>query len=80
MAVTAKPTMLMALTFIFVMFNSESIELGQSKESGRQLFAGSTDAKPAILFPPVVTAQSVEQVLRKAIIIVDIYFFNIVYS
>ncbi|KAF7834153.1 callose synthase 5 [Senna tora] len=43
--------------------SGESIELGYSKESGTQLFAG-TDAKPAILFPPTVTAQSEEQIKR----------------
>lgn len=43
-------------------FCSELVELGHTnKESGRQLFAG-TDAKPAILFPPVETAQWDEQV------------------
>lgn len=40
----------------------ELAELGHSnKESGRQLFAG-TDARPAIMFPPVGTAQWEEQV------------------
>ncbi|XP_031263321.1 callose synthase 5 isoform X2 [Pistacia vera] len=44
--------------------NSELVELGNSnKESGRQLFAG-TDAKPAILYPPVVTSQWEEQIKR----------------
>ncbi|KAH7566057.1 hypothetical protein JRO89_XS08G0076000 [Xanthoceras sorbifolium] len=42
----------------------ELVELGNSnKESGRQLFNG-TDAKPAIVFPPVVTAQWEEQIGR----------------
>ncbi|GLT25134.1 hypothetical protein SLA2020_002850 [Shorea laevis] len=42
----------------------ELVELGHSnKESGSQLFAG-TDAKPAILFPPVVTAHWEEQIRR----------------
>lgn len=36
-------------------------ELGHNKDSGRQLFAG-TDARPAINFPPSVTAQWEEQV------------------
>ncbi|KAI4364325.1 hypothetical protein MLD38_020433 [Melastoma candidum] len=40
------------------------VELGHGgKEAGRQLFAG-TDAKPAILFPPVVTAHWEEQIRR----------------
>ncbi|KAG2328799.1 hypothetical protein Bca52824_011527 [Brassica carinata] len=44
--------------------NRELVELGHTnKESGRQLFAG-TDAKPAILFPPVATAQWDEQIRR----------------
>ncbi|XP_057418669.1 callose synthase 5 [Lotus japonicus] len=43
---------------------SELAELNHSsKDSGRQLFAG-TDAKPAVLFPPVVTAQWEEQIRR----------------
>ncbi|OMO56217.1 Glycosyl transferase, family 48 [Corchorus olitorius] len=42
----------------------ELVELGQSnKESGRQLFAG-TGEKPAIVFPPVLTAQWEEQIRR----------------
>ena len=36
-------------------------ELGHNKDSGRQLFAG-TDTRPAINFPPSVTAQWEEQV------------------
>lgn len=45
-----------------VIFSSELVEIGHSsKDSGRQLFAG-TDKKPAIAFPPVVTAQWEEQV------------------
>ncbi|KAJ7945245.1 Callose synthase [Quillaja saponaria] len=42
----------------------ELVEFGPgSKDSGRQLFAG-TDPKPAIVFPPVVTAQWEEQIRR----------------
>ncbi|KAJ7957014.1 Callose synthase [Quillaja saponaria] len=42
----------------------ELVEIGHgSKDSGRQLFAG-TDPKPAIVFPPVVTAQWEEQIKR----------------
>ncbi|XP_028091370.1 callose synthase 5 isoform X3 [Camellia sinensis] len=42
----------------------EVVELGHSsKDSGRQLFAN-TDAKPAIVFPPAVTAQWEEQIRR----------------
>ncbi|CAB4278533.1 unnamed protein product [Prunus armeniaca] len=42
----------------------ELVEVGHSsKDSGRQLFAG-TDAKPAIVFPPPVTAQWEEQIRR----------------
>lgn len=45
------------------MFTSELAELNQSsKDTGRQVFAG-TEAKPAVAFPPVVTAQSEEQVI-----------------
>lgn len=45
-----------------IYFFSELVEVGHSsKDSGRQLFAG-TDAKPAIVFPPTVTAQWEEQV------------------
>lgn len=47
------------LCYIF----SELAEVGHgSKDSGVQLFAG-TDEKPAIVFPPVVTAQWEEQVI-----------------
>ncbi|KAL5075203.1 hypothetical protein RYX36_014187 [Vicia faba] len=43
---------------------SELAELNlSSKDTGRQLFAG-TDAKPAVLFPPVVTSQWEEQIRR----------------
>ncbi|PNY05622.1 callose synthase 5-like protein, partial [Trifolium pratense] len=43
---------------------SELAELNHSsKDSGRQLFAG-TDAKPAVLFPPVATSQWEEQIRR----------------
>ncbi|KAL0535815.1 hypothetical protein IC582_024740 [Cucumis melo] len=41
----------------------EMAELGHNKDSGRQLFAG-TDARPAINFPPSVTAQWEEQIRR----------------
>ncbi|XP_057496432.1 callose synthase 5 [Actinidia eriantha] len=42
----------------------EVVELGNSsKDSGRQLFAN-TDSKPAIVFPPAVTAQWEEQIRR----------------
>ncbi|KAF5745135.1 callose synthase 5 [Tripterygium wilfordii] len=42
----------------------ELVEFGQSgKDSGRQLFVG-TDAKPAIVFPPVLTRQWEEQIGR----------------
>ncbi|XP_039010656.1 callose synthase 5-like [Hibiscus syriacus] len=47
----------------------ELVELGQSnKESGRQLFAG-TDEKPAIAFPPVLTAHWEEQIRRLHILL-----------
>lgn len=47
-----------------VMFISEMAELNQSsKDTGAQVFAG-TEAKPAIAFPPVITAQWEEQVLN----------------
>lgn len=50
------------------MFISELAELNQSsKDTGRQLFAG-TDAKPAVVFPPMVTAQWEEQVTSSNII------------
>lgn len=40
----------------------ELVELGHSsKDGGRQLFAG-TDTRPAIAYPPPVTAQWEEQV------------------
>ncbi|CAL0327582.1 unnamed protein product [Lupinus luteus] len=43
---------------------SELVELNQSsKDTGRQLFAG-TDTKPAVEFPPKVTAQWEEQIRR----------------
>ncbi|KAF3440590.1 hypothetical protein FNV43_RR18874 [Rhamnella rubrinervis] len=42
----------------------ELVEVGHSsKDSGRQLFAG-TDQKPSIAYPPVVTAQWEEQIRR----------------
>ncbi|CAK7355014.1 unnamed protein product [Dovyalis caffra] len=44
--------------------NRELVDLGHSgKDSGRQVFSG-TDTKPAIMFPPVVTAQWEEQIRR----------------
>ncbi|RHN69933.1 putative 1,3-beta-glucan synthase [Medicago truncatula] len=44
--------------------SSELAELNlSSKDTGRQLFAG-TDAKPTVLFPPVVTSQWEEQIRR----------------
>ncbi|XP_035551340.1 callose synthase 5 [Juglans regia] len=47
----------------------ELVEVGHStKDSGRQLFAG-TDAKPAIVFPPIVTAQWEEQIRRLYILL-----------
>ncbi|XVF16975.1 hypothetical protein REPUB_Repub10bG0077100 [Reevesia pubescens] len=47
----------------------ELVELGHSnKESGRQLFAG-TDEKPAIVFPPVLTAHWEEQIRRLDILL-----------
>ncbi|KAE8693187.1 Callose synthase 3 [Hibiscus syriacus] len=48
---------------------SELVELGHSnKESGRQIFAG-TEEKPAIAFPPVLTAHWVEQMRRLHIVL-----------
>lgn len=53
--------MMLTFSHIYMSF-SELVEVGHStKDSGRQLFAG-TDAKPAIVFPPIVTAQWEEQV------------------
>ncbi|PPD69679.1 hypothetical protein GOBAR_DD33444 [Gossypium barbadense] len=47
----------------------ELVELGHSnKESGRQLFAG-TEEKPALVFPPVLTAHWVEQIRRLHILL-----------
>ncbi|XVE83338.1 hypothetical protein DITRI_Ditri16bG0080900 [Diplodiscus trichospermus] len=47
----------------------ELVELGHSnKESGRQLFAG-TGEKPAIVFPPVLTARWEEQIRRLHILL-----------
>uniref|UniRef100_A0A7N0UVT5 1,3-beta-glucan synthase n=1 Tax=Kalanchoe fedtschenkoi TaxID=63787 RepID=A0A7N0UVT5_KALFE len=43
--------------------NRELVELGHSNKDARQLFAGS-DPKPAVVFPPVVTAQWDEQISR----------------
>jgi len=61
--------------FHTVMFFSELAELyHSSKDTGRQLFAG-TDARPAVLFPPVLTAQWDEQVIM-IIIIIIIYSFR----
>lgn len=63
------------LSFYTVMFISELAELNHSsKDSGRQLFAG-TDAKPAVLFPPVVTAQWEEQVISNLILNYNVYSF-----
>lgn len=46
----------------YVTSTREIMELGNSnKESGRQLFAG-TDARPAIVIPPIGAAQWEEQV------------------
>lgn len=45
----------------FVKSFSDLAELGHNKDSGRQLFAG-TDTRPAINFPPPVSAQWEEQV------------------
>nr|KYP67853.1 Callose synthase 5 [Cajanus cajan] len=56
--------MLEVVTDMMVNEISELAELNQSsKDTGRQVFAG-TEAKPAILFPPVVTAQWEEQIRR----------------
>ncbi|KAL2342918.1 hypothetical protein Fmac_004203 [Flemingia macrophylla] len=56
--------MLEVVTDMMVNEISELAELNQSsKDTGRQIFAG-TEAKPAILFPPVVTAQWEEQIRR----------------
>ncbi|KAI9113747.1 hypothetical protein K1719_014998 [Acacia pycnantha] len=44
--------------------SNELVELGHSKDSRKQLFNDDSDARPAILFPPAVTAQSVEQIRR----------------
>ncbi|XP_043804550.1 callose synthase 5 [Manihot esculenta] len=44
--------------------NRELVDLGHGgKDSGRQLFSG-TDTKPAIMFPPAMTAQWEEQIKR----------------
>ncbi|TKY73835.1 Callose synthase 5 [Spatholobus suberectus] len=43
--------------------NSSGSSIKNNNDTGRQLFAG-TDAKPAVLFPPVVTAQWEEQIRR----------------
>lgn len=62
------------LDFLLLMFISELAELHQSsKDTGQQVFAG-TEAKPAILFPPVVTAQWEEQVLSNVTSILILYF------
>ncbi|KAK7318446.1 hypothetical protein RJT34_03148 [Clitoria ternatea] len=56
--------MLEVVTDMMVNEISELAELNQSsKDTGRQVFAG-TETKPAILFPPVVTAQWEEQIRR----------------
>lgn len=50
------------LLFPYVITNRELVDLGHGgKDSGRQLFSG-TDTKPAIMFPPAMTAQWEEQV------------------
>lgn len=52
------------LAFLCLMFVSELAELGHGNKdsiSRNQLFAG-THPKPAIIFPPVVTAEWEEQV------------------
>lgn len=52
------------LAFSYVIFVSELAELGHGNKdsiSRNQLFAG-TNPKPAIIFPPIVTAQWEEQV------------------
>lgn len=45
-----------------MVFISELVELGHSKDFESQLFADGTDAKPAIEFPPPVTEKSEERV------------------
>ncbi|XP_057416061.1 callose synthase 5-like [Lotus japonicus] len=56
--------MLEVVTDMMVNEISELAELNQSsKDTGRQIFAG-TEAKPAVVFPPVVTAQWEEQIRR----------------
>ncbi|XP_028190011.1 callose synthase 5-like [Glycine soja] len=56
--------MLEVVTDMMVNEIRELAELHQSsKDTGQQVFAG-TEAKPAILFPPVVTAQWEEQIRR----------------
>ncbi|KAK8472649.1 hypothetical protein PHAVU_002G271904 [Phaseolus vulgaris] len=56
--------MLEVVTDMMVNEISELAELNQSsKDTGQQIFAG-TEGKPAILFPPVVTAQWEEQIRR----------------
>jgi len=63
-----------------LMFISELAELNQSsKDTGQQIFAG-TEGKPAILFPPVVTAQWEEQVLSNITSILILYVFFSLYS
>jgi len=58
-----RPLITIMCVFHIVLFISELAELyHSSKDTGRQLFAG-TDSKPAVLFPPVVTAQWDEQVI-----------------
>ncbi|KAG5155434.1 hypothetical protein JHK82_013403 [Glycine max] len=55
--------MLEVVTDMMVNEISELAELNQSSKDAGQVFAG-TEAKPAILFPPVVTAQWEEQIRR----------------
>ena len=59
---------------VCVFCHSELVELGHgSKDTGRQLFAG-VDSKPAIVFPPVITAQWEEQVLSKSLQYIPLFF------
>lgn len=63
--------------FVRLMFISELAELNQSsKDTGQQIFAG-TEGKPAILFPPVVTAQWEEQVLSNISSIVILFICSL---
>lgn len=64
---------IITLDFLLLMIISELAELNQSSKDAGQVFAG-TEAKPAILFPPVVTAQWEEQVLSNVTSILILYF------